>query len=296
MPEANGAAPGGAGGPLTLRHIRDQQRDLAAAGGWEALHTPRNLLCVLVRKVGRLAEIFQWKGEVAVHLEGWGEGPRAKVDGALAECLNCLARLGDRCGVDLAEAVLRKLEKNDRKYPADLVKGSSKKYTEYSEEERQASAAATEAAVPPNGNGKPHGDGALANGITAEVSAEGGGDAKGALSLRDIRERQREFAVRRDWDQFHSPRNLLCALVGEVGELAELFQWRGEAAVNLDGWSKEDRVKVEDEMADCLNYLVRLSDRCGVDLDAAVLRRLEASRREGPAESEQGPPEKRARH
>jgi len=51
-----------------------------------------------------------------------------------------------------------------------------------------------------------------------------------------LRRAQAAFAVERDWEQFHTPRNLLLAMVGEVGELSEIFQWRGECAPGLPGW------------------------------------------------------------
>ena len=51
-----------------------------------------------------------------------------------------------------------------------------------------------------------------------------------------------EFAIARDWDQFHTIRNLSLALVGEVGELCECFQWKGEVPDGLVGWSEKDRV------------------------------------------------------
>ncbi len=52
-------------------------------------------------------------------------------------------------------------------------------------------------------------------------------------TLVEIRDSMRRFAAERDWDQFHSPRNLLLAMSGEVGELCELFQWRGEGAADI---------------------------------------------------------------
>ncbi|XP_035547530.1 dCTP pyrophosphatase 1-like isoform X3 [Juglans regia] len=84
-----------------------------------------------------------------------------------------------------------------------------------------------------------------------------------------------EFAKERDWDQFHSPRNLLLALVGEVGELSEIFQWKGEVPSGLPDWKDEEKEHLGEELSDVLLYLVRLSDICGVDLGKAALRKLE---------------------
>ena len=65
----------------------------------------------------------------------------------------------------------------------------------------------------------------------------------------------------------------------------ELFQWRGECEHLLPGWSAADRVHLGEELADCLLYLVRLSDRCGIDLAAAALDKMQKNRRKYPAEA-----------
>jgi dCTP diphosphatase len=78
-------------------------------------------------------------------------------------------------------------------------------------------------------------------------------------------------------------RNLCLALVGEIGEVMELFQWRGECAHLLPDWSAEHRVHLGEELADCLLYLVRLSDRCGIDLAAAWQDKMAKNRRKYPA-------------
>ncbi|PKI43611.1 hypothetical protein CRG98_035987 [Punica granatum] len=84
-----------------------------------------------------------------------------------------------------------------------------------------------------------------------------------------------DFAKERDWDQFHSPRNLLLALVGEVGELSEIFQWKGEVPKGLPDWEEEEKVHLGEELSDVLLYLVRLSDICGIDLGKAALRKVD---------------------
>jgi len=93
-------------------------------------------------------------------------------------------------------------------------------------------------------------------------------------TLEELHAMHTRFVRDRDWDQFHSPRNVLLALVGEVGELAELFQWRGECAVGLTDWSAKERTALEEELSDCLIYLLRLADRCRVDLPAAAVQKL----------------------
>ncbi|KAL9303433.1 hypothetical protein ACSQ67_020696 [Phaseolus vulgaris] len=96
-----------------------------------------------------------------------------------------------------------------------------------------------------------------------------------AVSLDQLKQLMSEFAKERDWEQFHSPRNLLLALVGEVGELSEIFQWKGEVPKGLPDWKEEEKVHVGEELSDVLLYLVRLSDMCGVDLGKAALRKVE---------------------
>ncbi|KAK6266126.1 hypothetical protein QUC31_016963 [Theobroma cacao] len=98
---------------------------------------------------------------------------------------------------------------------------------------------------------------------------------KEGVTLEELKERMAEFARERDWDQFHSPRNLLLALVGEVGELSEIFQWKGEVPRGLPDWKDEEKQHLGEELSDVLLYLVRLSDICGVDLGKAALRKLE---------------------
>ncbi|KAJ0485157.1 putative dCTP diphosphatase [Helianthus annuus] len=67
----------------------------------------------------------------------------------------------------------------------------------------------------------------------------------------------------------------MATLVGEVGELSEIFQWKGEVPRGLPGWEDKEKQHLGEELSDVLLYLVRLSDICGVDLGKAVLRKLE---------------------
>ncbi len=90
----------------------------------------------------------------------------------------------------------------------------------------------------------------------------------------ELRRRLRDFAAERDWEQFHTPKNLAMALAGEVGELLEIFQWlTPEQAVEvMDSGRAED---VRDELADVTIYLVRLADILGVDLLEVAGAKLE---------------------
>lgn len=92
------------------------------------------------------------------------------------------------------------------------------------------------------------------------------------IDVDDLQKQLREFADARDWEKYHSPKNLVMAMSVEVAELMEHFQWMTEQqSLQLDA---EVREQVALEMADVLIYLVRMADRCGVDLDDAVQRKL----------------------
>lgn len=92
------------------------------------------------------------------------------------------------------------------------------------------------------------------------------------------------FADDRDWQQFHSPKNLAMALTGEVGELCELFQWMSEADSARAAEHPELGQPLRDELADVFMYLVRLSHVLGVDLNEAVTRKLALNGQKYPVE------------
>ena len=95
-------------------------------------------------------------------------------------------------------------------------------------------------------------------------------------SLETLRSDLSSFAKQRDWDQFHSPRNVALAMVGEVGEIAECFQWKNDEACqnNLEEWKDSKLIHLGEEMSDVLLYLIRLADQCNIDLVAAAKRKL----------------------
>jgi NTP pyrophosphatase (non-canonical NTP hydrolase) len=94
------------------------------------------------------------------------------------------------------------------------------------------------------------------------------------MSIASLQRQLRDFAVERDWEQFHSPKNLVMALAGEVGELTEIFQWLtpDESADVMVVAVSAGRVR--EEMADVLAYLLRLSDVLGVDLEDALAEKI----------------------
>ena len=85
----------------------------------------------------------------------------------------------------------------------------------------------------------------------------------------------REFAISRDWEQFHTPKNLAMAIAGEAGELVAEFQWLKEEESTKSALSAEKFRDVELEVADVAIYLLRLSDVLGIDLAEVVRKKLE---------------------
>nr|GLL42821.1 dCTP pyrophosphatase 1-like [Ipomoea trifida] len=154
---------------------------------------------------------------------------------------------------------------------------------------------------------------------------------EGSVSLDLLKKKMNDFAKERDWEKFHSPRNLLLAMkqnpslfccsiiffvrdeenleekpfandpvvdsrphglvksVGEVGELSEIFQWKGEVPKGLPGWEEAEKTHLGEELSDVLLYLVRLSDVCGIDLGKAALRKVELNALKYPANNTNSP-------
>jgi dCTP diphosphatase len=90
-------------------------------------------------------------------------------------------------------------------------------------------------------------------------------------SISSIVRQTRQFAIDRDWLQYHTPRNLVLALMGEIGELAEIFQFQGDDDVTNPHLSMEQLDKIGQELADITIYLCRLSDVCNISVPEAVV-------------------------
>jgi NTP pyrophosphatase (non-canonical NTP hydrolase) len=104
--------------------------------------------------------------------------------------------------------------------------------------------------------------------------------------LDKIKEKLRQFARARDWDQFHSPKNLSMALSGEVGELLELFQWLTEE--QSENLTPEQIKAVEEEMADIFLYLLRLADKLNIDLLEVSKKKMVINEQKYPADKVKG--------
>jgi dCTP diphosphatase len=92
----------------------------------------------------------------------------------------------------------------------------------------------------------------------------------------------------RDWDQFHSVKNLVMALSVESAELLEIFQWMTEADSNKVILDPKLKSKVEDEVADVFVYLLRIIDKSNIDLEAVVLNKLKKNIEKYPVEKSRG--------
>lgn len=110
--------------------------------------------------------------------------------------------------------------------------------------------------------------------------------SKGASDLLELRDIVRQFAHERDWEQFHTPKNLVMALSVEVAELMEHFQWLKTGAEHeLD---EQKRLGIRHELADSLVYLVRLADCVNVDLYSAVIEKMQLNREKYPIDKVKG--------
>jgi dCTP diphosphatase len=106
------------------------------------------------------------------------------------------------------------------------------------------------------------------------------------LDLPGILERLRGFVRERDWEQFHTPKNLAMALAAETGELLEIFQWLTEAEARAVMGGKG--LAVREELADIFVYLLRLADVLEVDLESAVDHKLARNAAKYPVELAKG--------
>ena len=99
--------------------------------------------------------------------------------------------------------------------------------------------------------------------------------------MKELAQKLREFARERDWDQFHSPKNLAMALSVEVAEIVEIFQWlTEEQSLSLN---VEKLQKVKEEIADVMIFLINLADKLGIDPLEAAMDKIEENRKKYPA-------------
>ena len=90
-----------------------------------------------------------------------------------------------------------------------------------------------------------------------------------------LRARLANFAAARDWEQFHTPKNLAMALAVEAGELMEIFQWLTPEQAMSAPSDPDLAARIQDEVADILSYLIQFADACGIDPLAALSAKIE---------------------
>jgi len=113
----------------SLETLRDCLREFARERDWDQYHTPKNLSMALIAEAAELIEHFQWVDGNQSHV--LADKTRQAVEEELADILIYLVRISDKLEISLYDAVERKIAINERKYPAEKVRGSAKKYTEY---------------------------------------------------------------------------------------------------------------------------------------------------------------------
>lgn len=204
-----------------------------------------HLTLAVQHRAGQLAETLQWRGEVEGPLQD--EEDTAKVQQAAGELAVSLLRLAEFLHMDLGRAMVEKIALNARKYPAELARARAGKYTAYSGH----------------------------TGITKTEgqTTETGGCARRppwstVVSVKGLQSRLQAFAAERCWEQYHTPRNILLALLGEVGELAETVLELPAAVVaaSPSRWDPKRRDSLAQELADVTIYLLRFSVRVGSGL------------------------------
>jgi dCTP diphosphatase len=258
-PQQQPPFPAGAEGQAPINDDNDNDKDDTLEAYRAALPPPpplaratcERLTLAVQHKAGQLAETLQWKGEVKGPLAD--EPDREKVEQAAGELAASLLRLAEALCVDPGRAMLEKMALNAKKYPAALARARPGKYTAYSsvtgitKTEGQTTEAGGAVRRPPWGR---------------------------EVTLRGVQGRLRVFAAERDWEQYHTPRNILLALLGETGELAETVLDLPYSPASPppcpSRWDPARRDALAQELADVAIYLCRFSDVCGIDLGAGL--------------------------
>ena len=114
-----------------------------------------------------------------------------------------------------------------------------------------------------------------------------------SVNIEKLQARLAEFAKERDWEQFHSPKNLSMALAGEVGELLEIFQWLSEEQSQRSALTDKQLAAATEELADILIYALRLADRLDINLEEAISKKIDKNALRYTVEASRGNSAKR---
>lgn len=105
-------------------------------------------------------------------------------------------------------------------------------------------------------------------------------------SLANLRARINQFVAEREWDQFHTPKNLAMAMIVEAAEVVEHFQW--DTPQESASLSDERKTEIGHELADTFVYLLRIAEVCGIDLIAAANAKIDLNAKKYPVEKARG--------
>ena len=107
-------------------------------------------------------------------------------------------------------------------------------------------------------------------------------------SIHELKEKVKRFCEERDWDKYHAPKELATGLIIEAAELLEHFRWKsGEDSKSLLDDAKK-RKEIEDELADILYFVLRLSQKYNIDLTTSLYRKMEENAKKYPVEKSRG--------
>jgi NTP pyrophosphatase (non-canonical NTP hydrolase) len=112
--------------------------------------------------------------------------------------------------------------------------------------------------------------------------------APSTLDVARVQRALRRFAAERDWERFHTPRSLVLALAGELGELCEIFQWLSDAEAADIMRNPRRAAAVRDELADVAIYVLRIADVLGVDLPRAIDEKIQDNAKKYPVRLARG--------
>ncbi len=113
-------------------------------------------------------------------------------------------------------------------------------------------------------------------------------ESREILDLTALKEKIAAFAQERDWEQFHTPKNLAMALSVEASELAEIFQWLTEKQSFEIAHDEKELLKVKDELADIVTYTVRLCGVLNIDLTKELERKMKMNAEKYPVDKAKG--------
>ena len=114
---------------INVDALKKSIEEFANDRDWEQFHTPKNLACALSVESAELLEIFQWMSEE--EQKNISDEKKEAISEELSDILTYVVRLAGVMNINLSNSIEKKVKKNAKKYPAELVRGSSKKYDEY---------------------------------------------------------------------------------------------------------------------------------------------------------------------